>query len=559
MDELLQPSPAPELFFGLVAPIGVDLDLITEILSQLLTEMRYNACEIRLTKLMRDVPTGMPIANSPHVQSYKDRIAYANEVRSRLGDDSLAALAVSAIRTFREEEWNRLAGEEVSVQTVKDSPEKTAEGEDAPSDSLDNPNLGGKSFEETPLSHQAYIIRQFKRPEEVALLRRVYGRQFILVSAYSPQEVRRQRIEQRERQSRGGLIKDVEAQNLANELVVQDAKETLEDHGQNVRDAFPLGDVFIDATSREACEATLQHFVYLLFGNNHITPTYDEYGMYMAKSASLRSSDLSRQIGAAIFQASGEVVSLGCNEVPKPGGGTYWSGDPKDKRDFVEGYDPNEQRKTELLVDILDRLKNGGHLSESLMAVEDSHEVCKQLLSEESSSSVAESQIMDLLEFGRIIHAEMSAICDASRKGTPVEGTILYCTTFPCHICAKHIVASGIKKVVYLEPYPKSYAWELHRDSIEIETNASENKVSFVPFIGVSPFRYRELFEKGKRKYSGGIAQKWNKGSMRPMIEVHYPSYFESEIIVVKHIKEKLESMISESSETGEETKNQDL
>ncbi|MDN3612645.1 hypothetical protein QWZ16_23945 [Vibrio ostreicida] len=26
---------------------------------------------------------------------------------------------------------------------------------------------------------------------------------------------------------------------------------------------------------------------------------------------------------------------------------------------------------------------------------------------------------------------------------------------FPCHNCAKHIVASGIKRVVYVEPYPK--------------------------------------------------------------------------------------------------------
>ena len=144
---------------------------------------------------------------------------------------------------------------------------------------------------------------------------------------------------------------------------------------------------------------------------------------------------------------------------------------------------------------------------------------------------------MDLLEFGRIIHAEMSAICDASRKGISVEDATLFCTTFPCHLCAKHIVASGISRVVYLEPYPKSYATRLHKDSIIVEGTAGDGKVTFQPFIGVSPFRYRDLFEKGKRKYTGGMAQEWNKGKKRPMIEVYYPSYFRSEALVLSRLK----------------------
>ena len=69
------------------------------------------------------------------------------------------------------------------------------------------------------------------------------------------------------------------------------------------------------------------------------------------------------------------------------------------------------------------------------------------------------------LEFKCIIHAEMSAISDAARKGVAIQGATLYSTTFPCHLCAKHIVASGIKRVVYLEPYPKSYANALHGES----------------------------------------------------------------------------------------------
>jgi deoxycytidylate deaminase len=136
---------------------------------------------------------------------------------------------------------------------------------------------------------------------------------------YSPQELRLRRIEDLERRSHGGLISNVEAHKSAYELISQDARETQEENGQNVRDALPLGDVFIDATSRQSCIETLHRFIHLLFGNNEITPTCDEYGMYMAKSASLRSSDLSRQVGAAIFHSTAEIITMGCNEVPKAG------------------------------------------------------------------------------------------------------------------------------------------------------------------------------------------------------------------------------------------------
>jgi cytidine deaminase len=58
-------------------------------------------------------------------------------------------------------------------------------------------------------------------------------------------------------------------------------------------------------------------------------------------------------------------------------------------------------------------------------------------------------------------------------------------------------VASGIQRVVYLEPYPKSYAAELHADATEVDPAGQTDKVIFW-FSGVSPYRYRDLSEKGK-------------------------------------------------------------
>lgn len=53
----------------------------------------------------------------------------------------------------------------------------------------------------------------------------------------------------------------------------------------------------------------------------------------------------------------------------------------------------------------------------------------------------------------RSLHAETNAIAFAARAGVAVEGCIMYCTMSPCINCAKVIVNSGIKKLVYMEEY----------------------------------------------------------------------------------------------------------
>lgn len=144
----------------------------------------------------------------------------------------------------------------------------------------------------------------------------------------------------------------------------RDMNEDGDAHGQHLRETFHLADVFIDGINKAEMEAKTVRFVEALFGRTDIAPTKAEYGMYAAKSAALRSSDLSRQVGAAIFTNDGELITQGCNEVPKAFGGTYWDGEDPDYRDVKLGHDPNDVLKREVIRDLLERLERAGLLSD---------------------------------------------------------------------------------------------------------------------------------------------------------------------------------------------------
>jgi dCMP deaminase len=51
------------------------------------------------------------------------------------------------------------------------------------------------------------------------------------------------------------------------------------------------------------------------------------------------------------------------------------------------------------------------------------------------------------------IHAEQNCIAFAAKNGINTEGCTMYVTVAPCAQCAKLIIAAGIKKVIYKEPY----------------------------------------------------------------------------------------------------------
>jgi len=68
-------------------------------------------------------------------------------------------------------------------------------------------------------------------------------------------------------------------------------------------------------------------------------------------------------------------------------------------------------------------------------------------------------------ELCRGLHAEQNAIVQAALYGISIDGSILYCTNQPCITCAKMIINSGIKKVIYMKEYPDQLARDILREA----------------------------------------------------------------------------------------------
>ena len=77
-------------------------------------------------------------------------------------------------------------------------------------------------------------------------------------------------------------------------------------------------------------------------------------------------------------------------------------------------------------------------------------------------------------ELCRAVHSEQNAIIQASLNGKSTEGATIYCTHQPCVICAKMIINSGIKKVVYKEGYPDEWTLQLFKEA-DVECVKYEN------------------------------------------------------------------------------------
>lgn len=374
----------------------------------------------------------------------------------------------------------------------------------------------------------AFILDSIKHVEEVHLLRNVYGSSFRLLAVHCDRKKRENRLI--------GAVKEQKKYSGVPSIEVlsymdRDEKDQRYDHGQQVRDAFHLADFFLDnnlgSQDGSALTNDLERFVNLILGSGLIRPNKSERAMYHAYAAAFQSSCLSRQVGSALMASDGSILATGTNDVPRFGGGVYDEDSKPDNRCVAWEWNGNDetfvgchnQRRKELLrrdiaawlaEEFTKDIAEAAHpLPESGMdtaqRARQETEVSIKALFAKSEARMGEMPgIGSLIEYSRSIHSEMNTLFSAARNGMPTVGTVLFCTTYPCHNCARHLVTAGVRSVYYIEPYVKSLAIELHYDAITThsadggvaEAGGQNDKMLLAPFTGVGPRLFQEVFKK---------------------------------------------------------------
>ena len=119
----------------------------------------------------------------------------------------------------------------------------------------------------------------------------------------------------------------------------------------------------------------------------------EELAMMIAILTSKRSSDPHTQVGSCIFSENNELLSIGYNRTPKA-----WQGEFPWARNSEEVGAENTK-------------------------------------------------------YPYVIHSEANALNNYDRSKSRLENATIYVTLFPCQNCAKQIVESGIKRVVYKDDF----------------------------------------------------------------------------------------------------------
>ena len=493
-----------ELVIALVGPIGSGVSTSAAYIKDILqNDFGYVVCPIiKPSDIIKSEShrVGVIVSSKLRLDAYIEEMQTAgNKLRERFGGDYLAEKMVEQVCKFRSEN-------------------------------------GGYTSDGTLLpGRRAYILDSLKNTEELDLLKQIYGETLTVFGVFAPDAKRKQR-----------LIDSGASADAIRSLMDRDQAEVTT-FGQKTRKLFVSADFFLcNDRKKDDLRSRISRYLSLIFDTAIHTPTRAESAMYEASASAANSACMSRQVGAAIVSKQGELISVGWNDVPKFRGGLYTEDDQSkldqakntvvdaDNRCFKWGgcICHNETRREKIIDSLTAKLLNSDLMKRGKTA-------------SDIRKALAGTSIDSLIEFSRSIHAEMEAILAIAREGKhSLIGATLYTNTYPCHNCARHIVASGIGTVFYIEPYLKSLAIELHYDAITEDVEATD-KVVFRQYEGVAPRNYLRLFRPNSERKQKGRLFRPEPGFALPIFQIPLDSQtdYEAKVIAELTVKEQAASL----------------
>lgn len=248
-------------------------------------------------------------------------------------------------------------------------------------------------------------------------------------------------------------------------------------HGQQVLRCVEEADIlFINEENYKTSErikaelkSRFRPYIDLITREKPRNPSLEETMMTVASTLALQSHCLKRRVGAVLCDPHGYIVSAAYNEVPE--------GERECEKEYGICY--RDQLKKEFTEELLSKFDHCPKCTSAFKINRKDVDYNCPNCGNDLSNLIPPYKALDKC---RSLHAEETTILKAAQY--QINGSILYTTTFPCMQCAKRILQTGIKNIVYIDPYPE----------IESIFMLEKKEVKTKKFEGVRAQAYYKLF-----------------------------------------------------------------
>ena len=334
---------------------------------------------------------------------------------------------------------------------------------------------GNKEFRPDSL----FVIECFRNPYEVEFFRSRYA-EFYLLSISAKKKKRKARVgesfsQKRDRRDEGK------------------GKGSDELYKLDVTSCVLSSDIAIlnDYDDKQGFLEKFLRYFSLIRTPGCIPPSNNELYMHIAYSHSLKSTCISRKVGAVILGPKGYILGAGWNA---PGDGQIGCG-LRIKDDLLTIGDiplTSKEEDLEKFKDIL-REKEAEYIcyKDIMSKIYTDKKIFENNIECQNDCLNQLSSQLDIkrLEYCRALHAEENAILQSAKVGgMPIENGTIYTTTYPCELCAKKLYQIGVRTIYYTEPYPESISEQVF---LEDGTKVIER----IAFEGVKSHSYYRLFK----------------------------------------------------------------
>lgn len=275
-----------------------------------------------------------------------------------------------------------------------------------------------------------YVIESFRNHHEVLFFKNRIVK-FYLINIDAPKQIRWERTKSK-------YLNEAEF----NRDDERDKGDHQPEHGQHVSKCVDLADIVINNEgSINDLKKKLKRYLRLFENPGMYSPQDTEMCMSQAYLWSLESRCLKRKVGAVIVR-HGHVIASGYNAPPRRIAA-------KNGRQIEV-----PPCKVNCYRDLMTKCKGCGY---PLSLTLDTCPHCQMALGDEDKRVLGKH-----LDLCRSLHAEERAILQTAKfGGQSLQDSAIYTTTFPCLLCAKKIIETGIDKVVYIDPYPYADAYSM--------------------------------------------------------------------------------------------------